>query len=223
MSIRLFRRSDCLAVVSFNRKLRRRRSRECARTRVNEASSPCAAFLGDLIRFRPDQKKMRPCGFRRKTPTMQVERNHYLAVIRPENLAKLLDFNLSFYAFHTRRRGTAIKKGDRMVLYRSRGLGGDRVPGVIGVFEVTSAPQLAGDTSGMGDSFLNLFPIQVPWRSIVTSIDKPLPLAPLVPKLAVFQNKTKYGSVLQTTLKRLSQQDYQVIESALEAHARSVS
>jgi len=44
-----------------------------------------------------------------------------------------------------------------------------------------------------------------------------------VPKLAVFQNKTNYGSVLQTTLKRLSQQDYKVIESALEAHARDSS
>jgi hypothetical protein len=102
-------------------------------------------------------------------------------------------------------------------------VGENRVPGVIGVFEVTGSPRLVGDTTGSGDQFLNLFPIQVPWRSIVTSIDKPLLLAPLVPKLAVFQNKTNYGSVLQTTLKRLSQQDYKVIESALEAHARDSS
>jgi predicted RNA-binding protein len=149
---------------------------------------------------------------------MQHARSYYLAVVRPDNLEKLSSFGLSFYAFSTRTRGKAIKKGDHIVLYRSRGTGNARVPGIVGIFEVTSGLLVAGDTLATGDAFLNVFPIQVPWRPIAIALSNPLPIAPLVPKLAMFTDKIRYGSTLQTTLKRMGEADYEIIADELQKH-----
>lgn len=146
-----------------------------------------------------------------------ADRDYYLAVVRPENLQKLRGFGLTFYAV---KRGTRIKSGDRIVLYRSRGAAKQGGPGIVGAFEVTGDPHPARSLETSSDFFLRLYPTQIPWRPIAGSIDNPLPIAPLVPSLKMFPNKSKYGSVLQTTLKKMPREDYEVIEAALIAHQR---
>jgi hypothetical protein len=159
----------------------------------------------------------------RRTP-MQPERRYYLAVIRPENLQRLVDAGLNYYALRTNRR--PIAPGDRILLYRSRdrarshrggGSGAVGGSGVVGAFEVTEEPRAPG--RGTRDIFAMLYPTQIPWRQIVLCLNEPLPIADLVAKLSMFTNKERYGSALQTTLRRITRDDYELIESELKRHA----
>ncbi len=141
---------------------------------------------------------------------------YYLAVVRPENLEQLVKDGLVYYAVKTKK--TPIRAGDRIVLYRSRGgplRGGG--PGIVGTFEVTQTPQ-EPSRSVDRSTFSMLYPTQIPWRAITTSLPNPLAIAPLVPQLRMFPNKEKYGSALQTTLKSLVREDYELIERALKEH-----
>lgn len=147
---------------------------------------------------------------------MEGERKYYLAVVRPENFQKLLKSGLSFYAV---RKGSKIKNGDQIVLYRSRGgsaRGGDA--GIVGTFEVIADPRPVARGAAARDFFQSLYPIQIPWRALVTTLDRPLPIAPLVAELQIFPNKQQYGSALQTTMKALPRHDYEVINEALKRH-----
>jgi predicted RNA-binding protein len=152
-----------------------------------------------------------------ETAVMGPERQYYLAVVRPENLERLIEAGLNHYALRTTR--TKITEGDRIVLYRSRGSPSDGGPGIVGAFEVTQKPLAV--SRGPKEGFAALYPTQIPWRKIVLCLSAPLPIAPLVPSLSVFPNKRNYGSALQTTIKRLTRRDYELIEAALRKHARS--
>lgn len=145
---------------------------------------------------------------------MDSEKQYFLAVVRPENLDQLKAAGLGFYAL---KRESKIRAGDRIVLYRSRGSGGS---GFVGVFEAVTDPQLVKRATGQS-LFFSLYPYQVRWRPIVTTLETPMPIAPLVPDLTIFPNKKKYGAILQLSLKRLPQADYEVIEKALRTHIES--
>jgi predicted RNA-binding protein len=142
------------------------------------------------------------------------EPSYYLAIIRPENLQRLQEAGLEFYAV---RRLRKMNAGDRIVLYKTRG-GDRRNPGVVGVFEVLASPQEA-DRVASGNLFWARYPVRIPWRAIVLSLTDPMSIAPLVPTLGIFPNKARYGSALQTSMKRLPRADYEVIERSMKAHA----
>jgi predicted RNA-binding protein len=147
---------------------------------------------------------------------MSDEPSYYMAIVRPENLQTLEEAGLHFYT--VKDRNTRIKRGDRIVLYRSRGAparhGG---PGVVGTFEVIADPSVQKRASGE-PIFYSLYPTRIPWRAIAMCLRKPLPIAPLVPELSMFTNKQRYGSALQASMKRLARADYDILESALKQH-----
>jgi hypothetical protein len=141
------------------------------------------------------------------------ERKYVLAIVRPENLRKLEDAGLDHYAV---KRGAKLRPGDRIVLYRSRGGAPKGKSGIVGIFEVTAAPL---ETRPLNQEvFSALYPIQIPWRTMIASLERPMPIAPLVSKLSIFTNKSRYGSVLQISMKSLPEADYVAIEHALRKH-----
>jgi predicted RNA-binding protein len=144
---------------------------------------------------------------------MKDERKYFLAIVRPENLELLERAGLEFYAL---KKGTSIRAGDRIVLYRSKGAARNKA-GIVGAFEVIADPHAAERSANEGVLY-TLYPTRVPWRPIATSLEKPMPIVPLVPDLQMFPNKERYGSVLQLSMKRLSSSDYELIERALKKH-----
>jgi hypothetical protein len=151
---------------------------------------------------------------------MEPEKRYYLAIVRPENLLQLVKEKLAFYA--VKRDVKSLKAGDRILLYKSRGgsgRGSSGSSGIVGAFEVTEEPRPPSRAADR-TMFTALYPTRIPWRAIVTSLDEPLSIAPLVPDLQMFPNKQKYGSALQTTMKMLNSHDYEMLEDALRRHVK---
>ncbi len=125
---------------------------------------------------------------------------------------------MGFYAVKRMASVAAMGPGDRIILYRSRGTTKREGPGVVGAFEVLEAPREPSRSNR--NLFLSLYPVIVPWKAIAVSVETPLPIAPLVPQLNMFPGKQRYGSALQTTLKRLTKSDYDILETALKKHVK---
>ncbi len=96
-----------------------------------------------------------------------------------------------------------ISKGDIVVYYAKSPLSS-----ILGTFEVIGGPGSYYEkwTSGV---------IQFEIKAKVLIDHDPLPLRDLVPSLDLFTNKQNWGIRLNTSILKLSEKDYKVIESAI--------
>jgi predicted RNA-binding protein len=117
-----------------------------------------------------------------------------------------------FYALN--RLGTRLAKeiavGDSCALYRARS-----GRGFIGLFEVT---QRAIDTPTKVGG--RTYATRISWKPILLCEDAPVDLQSLILELSFIKNKTQFGAYFQANLKRLSRNDFEVIERAVQRNAR---
>ena len=139
----------------------------------------------------------------------------FLAVVRPENLAHLVKLGMQFFALNSTK--LSIVAGDRIVLYKSKDGSATKTAGIVGTFKVIGNPY-----SNNQRLFARGFSTHIPWVPTLLALEHPLPFAFLVPQLRFIINKQNYGSALQGTLKRLPDEDYNLIEAALANHIDSL-
>lgn len=62
------------------------------------------------------------------------------------------------------------------------------------------------------------YPVIVPWRSVLLSLDNPLRVNAIVSELSMFPNKKNWGSTLQRAMMQIPDRDFMLIEAALKSH-----
>jgi len=144
---------------------------------------------------------------------MTRERGYWLAVAGDTNCAILAELGHPYYALSRAggKMASAIAAGDHFVLYRARTRGG-----FIGVYEAVEPARNAPTRVGA-----RTYSTRIPWKPLLLCESKPAELAPLVPKLSFIVNKQRYGSHLQLHIKRLSRADFDIIERAVLANAKT--
>jgi predicted RNA-binding protein len=146
--------------------------------------------------------------------TLQTESRYFLAIVRPDNLARLAEIGMQFFAINSTK--IRISAGDRTVIYKLSDTTA-KSAGIVGTFKVTCNPY-----SNNQRIFVRGFSTHIPWAPIILAPDKPIPFAPLIPNLTFVSIKSNYGSALQGSLKRLPHVDDELIEAALANHVNAL-
>lgn len=140
----------------------------------------------------------------------------WLATIGEANLAALQARKFPFYAVGLKGKymSKRMRAGDKVLLYQSG-------KGVIGVFEVTGDAFVSADRFFPG---MRAYPTRIPWKALSLNLEAPVDLRPLAPKLRFVSGKGNLGSYLQSTLRQIEKEDFDLIDSCVAAaRGRAIS
>lgn len=111
-----------------------------------------------------------------------------------------------------KKRARKIREGDKAVAYIKF------FSAIFGVVEITSDPYYEETTSILGES-KGLYPIRFKIRSELF-LKEPTSIRPLIKRLDFIQNKEKWYSYFQTSIRKIGEKDFELILSHLKEKAR---
>jgi hypothetical protein len=133
------------------------------------------------------------------------ERGYWLMVVGDTNCELLAKLGRPFYAVNNARVARGVQVGDRCVLYRAR-----TGKGLVGIYEVTA--EVTNTPTRVG---VHTYSTKIPWKPLLVCEEDAVPLTEVAAYLKFIKNKKSCGTYFQTILRRLTHDDFSVIEHAV--------